>query len=279
MNEITKYHNDLNTVPMRTWTAEEQDFFFSLLTQIRDKGTETVRFDKRELAELADYSIEHNERFKNTITRLAKRTNSMYYEEYKSSNGRSSYELLPLFQRFYADWADDLSDMFIEVRVTDEFEYILNKLNIEFTGFKIEEFLQIKSTYAKVAYRALKQWKTVGKKEYSIDEFKRIYEVPKSYSAGDINKRIIKPIKKELSPIFNNLKVKVLKANTRGNPVTGYLFTWKPEKTGKWEENKYSKKKKENLPNWTSNENDNNTSDSNINERLENLKKLKENKK
>lgn len=39
--------------------------------------------------------------------------------------------------------------------------------------------------------------------------------------------------------IFENLKVKKVKANTRGTPVTGYIFTWKPEKTGKWVENKY----------------------------------------
>lgn len=30
-NEVVKYHNDLNTVPMRNWTAEEMDFFFSIL--------------------------------------------------------------------------------------------------------------------------------------------------------------------------------------------------------------------------------------------------------
>lgn len=252
LKRVTKYHNDLNSVPMRTWTPEEQDFFFALLTQIRDEGTKNIRFNKYELANLAEYSIEHNERFKNTIVSLASKVKSMEYEEFKDENGRSSYELLPLFQRFYAEWANDLSDMFIEVKVSDEFEYVLNKLNIEFTGFDIKEFLEIRSTYAKTAYRLLKQWKTVGKKKFELDEFKRLFEIPKSYVAGDITKRVINPIRKELAPIFKNFKVKVIKANTRGNPVTGYLFTWTPEKTGTWDEKKFKKrsKKKETLPEW-----------------------------
>lgn len=33
-NEVVKYHNDLNTVPMRNWTAEEMDFFFSILVPL-----------------------------------------------------------------------------------------------------------------------------------------------------------------------------------------------------------------------------------------------------
>lgn len=283
LKKVTKYHNDLNSVPMRTWTPEEQDFFFALLTQIRNEGTKNIRFDKYELASLADYSIEHNKRFKNTIMSLASKVKSMEYEEFKDADGRSSYELLPLFQRFYAEWANDLSDMFVEVRVSDEFEYILNKLNIEFTGFNIKEFLEIRSTYAKTAYRLLKQWKTIGKKEFGVDEFRRVFEIPVSYVAGDITKRVINPIKKELAPVFENFKVKVIKANTRGNPVTGYLFTWKPEKTGQWDDKKYKKseRKIETLPEWANNQikSDDLLSEEaqeEVRKNLERFKKLKE---
>ena len=46
---------------------------------------------------------------------------------------------------------------------------------------------------------------------------------------------------KELSQYFVGLKVKKIKSNKRGNPVLGYEFTWKPETTGEWEEDKYKK--------------------------------------
>ena len=45
MNEIARYSNQLNTVPMRKWTAEEQNFFFAIITQARDKGTALLKFE------------------------------------------------------------------------------------------------------------------------------------------------------------------------------------------------------------------------------------------
>ena len=35
MNEVIKYHNDLNTVIMRKWTAEEMNFFFAIIAKAR----------------------------------------------------------------------------------------------------------------------------------------------------------------------------------------------------------------------------------------------------
>lgn len=38
-NELVRYHNDLNSLSMRQWTAEEMDLFFSIVNRIQDKGT------------------------------------------------------------------------------------------------------------------------------------------------------------------------------------------------------------------------------------------------
>ena len=75
-------------------------------------------------------------------------------------------------------------------------------------------------------------------------------DVPKSYSAGMINKRIVTNSVKDLQPFFKNLKVKILKSNARGTPIIGFKFTWKPEKTKKWIDNKYQKRKAKELPDW-----------------------------
>ena len=32
-NEVVKHHNDLNTVIMRKWTAEEMNFFFAIIAK------------------------------------------------------------------------------------------------------------------------------------------------------------------------------------------------------------------------------------------------------
>lgn len=234
-NEVVKYHNDLNTIPMRKWTGEEMDFFFSIIAKLRNEGTEEVVFNKYQLKELANSSIKHNKRFSETIEGLITNISKIHYIE-KTSN---RLRLMNLFSDFDAIWNDDLSDMRLIVRVTDKFDYIINKLDSEFTVYELAEFTQIRSTYAKTVYRLLKQWRTIGKKEFKIDEFKVLLDTPDYYGPSEIDKNILAPVKRELPAFFKKIKIKKVKANTRGTPVTGYIFTWEPEKTGKWVEDKY----------------------------------------
>lgn len=238
-NEVVKHHNDLNTVIMRKWTAEEMNFFFAIITKARDKGTSDLIFDKHQLAELANYSIEHNKRFYDTMDSLANNISQLRYIE-KTKN---SIEYMPLFTRFKVEWEDDLSDMQAQVSVSPLFEYILNKLSANFTQYELQEFTSIRSTYAKTAYRLLKQWRTVGRKEFKIDEFKLLLDMPSSYKSSEIDRAVITPILKQLSPYFEDLKVKKIKSKKRGNPVLGYEFTWKKEVTGTYDPEKFNKPK------------------------------------
>lgn len=247
--ELTQYKNQVNSIPMRKWTAEEMNFFFAVLTKMRDEGTREIHMNKYELAELARYTITHNKRYHDTMKSLGKKLQSLTYFE----STTNSFEMMPFFTKFKARWKNDLSDMVLDLKVNEEFEYILNKWNEgNWTKFMLDEFISIDSTYSKTLFRLLKQWRTKGKRVFSFEEFKRLMDIPDSYNVGRINSRIINNGIKDLEPYFDNLKVKIVKANTRGNPVTGYIFTWKPEKTEKWENNKHWKKKKrqESVPDW-----------------------------
>ena len=251
---------------MRKWTAEEQNFFFAIITQVRDKGTQTVKFNKNDLADIANYSLEHNKRLHTTMTELKKKVGEINYtettrDEVTKLNREDTYYL---FERFSFEWTDDHSHMAAEIQVSDHFQYVVNKLEAEFTQFELKQFTSIRSTYAKEMFKKLKQWRTIGKKEYSIQEFRDMLQVPKSYRATDINTVILKPILEELSNYFQNLKVTPLKARSKGAPITAYCFTWTPEETGTWNTDKYkeptakpkptkSKVKKENLPDWANN--------------------------
>lgn len=240
-NEVVKHHNDLNTVIMRKWTAEEMNFFFAIIAKARDKGTSDLIFDKYQLAELANYSIQHNKRFHDTMDSLANNISQLRYIE-KTKN---SIEYMPLFTRFKVEWEEDLSDMQAQISVSPLFEYILNKLSANFTQYELQEFTSIRSTYAKTAYRLLKQWRTVGRKEFKIDEFKLLMDTPKYYQISDIDRLVIKPILKQLSPYFEDLKVKKIKSKKRGNPVLAYEFTWKKEVAGTYDPDKFNKPKPE----------------------------------
>lgn len=240
--KLTKYKNEVNTIPMRNWTVEEMNFFFAILTQLRDEGSRKMTLDKRQLAELANYSIEHNQRYRDTMRNLGIKISDLKYWE----NSDNEYITMPLFTYFKATWSDDLSEMAVQVTINEEFEYILNKWELgQWTTFELKEFTEINSTYSKTLFRLLKQWRKKGKREFTVDEFRNLLSVPNSYRNSHINDRIIKKALADLSPFFENLKVKVVKSNARGNPVIGYIFTFKPEKTkGSFVPGKFDKKDK-----------------------------------
>lgn len=238
-NSVVKYHNDLNTMPMRNWTSEEMDLFFAILAQMKNKGTQEVVFDKYQLQKLVNSTYDKNKQFAAVIEHFMKNVSTIHYLE-RTSN---SLKLMLLFQYFEAKWSDDLSDMTLTVQVSTKFDYILNRLNAEFTKYELDEFLAIRSTYAKTMYRILKQWKKIGKKEFKFEDFKLLLDMPKYYTPSEIDKNVLAPIMRELPKCFANLKFKKVKSNRRGHPVIAYDFTWEPEQTEEYDPNKFNKPK------------------------------------
>lgn len=229
---------------MRNWTKDEMDFFFSIIAKLRDEGTREVKFVKHDLLKLANSSIRHKKRFADTIESLIKHCLNMYYFE-RTSNSMAGFAL---FSRFKANWTDDYSEINLTVKVTEEFDYIINKLDSSFTQYELKEFTQIRSTYAKTVYRLLKQWRTIGRKEYPIEEFKILLDTPEKYGPSEIDKNVLAAVMRELPQFFPGLKVKKIKANTKGSRVIGYLFTWRPETTSEWIEDKYLRKQPHVVP-------------------------------
>ena len=268
-NEVVKYHNDLNTVTMRKWTAEEMNFFFSIIAKVRDEGTQEIEFNTDEIQLIANFDKRNPKRWVDTMTNTADKISQLTYIERTTEK----ISVMTLFSRF---------DIFpkerkVIVQVSANFDYMVNRISANFTSYELHEFTQIRSTYAKSVYRLLKQWRTIGKKEFDINEFKRLLDTPEYYGPSEIDKNILKPVSRELTQYFKNLKIKKVKANTRGTPVTGYIFTWQPEKTEKWINNKYQKRKAKELPDWFGKEYaDEQEIDTEINDalkkRLENLK-------
>ena len=270
-NEIVRHHNDLNTVIMRKWSSEEMNFFFAIIAKARDKGTRLMKFNTDELKELASSSRKY--RWEETMKSVADKVIDLKYYE----RTEHSYAVMNLFSYFKVDEKERI----VEVEVSSKFEYVINKLEAQFTQYELKEFTTIRSTYAKTAYRLLKQWRIVGRKEFAIDEFKLLMDTPDYYQISDVDRLVIKPIKEQLSPYFAGLKVKKIKSNKRGNPVLGYEFTWQKEVTEAYDPHKYDKPKntpkkaakKSNVPKW-SNPDYENPLDPKIIDELEEFHKL-----
>ena len=256
-NEIVKHHNDLNTVIMRKWTAEEMNFFFAIIAKVRDEGTRLMRFDTDELRNLASKDF-HLERWSQTMKSVADKVVDLKYYE----RTEHSYAVMNLFSYFRVDEKERI----VEVEVSSKFEYVINKLEAQFTQYELAEFTNIRSTYAKTAYRLFKQWRIKGKREFMIAEFRTLLDMPDYYKPSEIDRLVLKPILSQLSPYFQNLKVKKIKSNKRGNPVLGYEFTWNPEKSESYDPNKFNKPKhkqkiQSNVPSWSNTDYVNTTSE------------------
>lgn len=119
----------------------------------------------------------------------------------------------------------------VEIAVNKEFAWVLNELNVTFTAFELKEFISLKSSYAKEFYRRMKQFKSTGKWNISLEDFKRIMDVPVNYRMCDIDVWVLKPIQKELGDKFKLKIKKIYSKKSRGRPsVSGFEFTFSKEK-------------------------------------------------
>lgn len=217
-NEIVKYENRLNSIPLRKFNSREMNIFFSIASRARDKGTNEIELTFEQLKSLSQYK-QHGEQF---VTDLNKT-----YQKLVSLNAMTDDGVTITAFVLFTEYTINRDTQTVKISVNPKFKGMLNELS-HWTRFSLEQFAKLKSTYSKTLFRLLKQYRTVGKRQFSEEEFRLLLDIPKSYRPTDIDRRILKLAKEELSPIFKGLSVSK-KHGGRGNKVTGYLFTWKPE--------------------------------------------------
>ncbi|HEC1783546.1 TPA: replication initiation protein [Campylobacter lari] len=243
MSEIVKYHNDFNKIKLPSFTELEQNLLCAIFLQIKEKGhKEIIKFPILELKKIAIQSnLKDNEQFKELMKNL-------FYKFFKADftilvkdeKGRTGETFVNLFEKVTFWNKKKLLDE-IEIKVNENFSYLVNSLTKEFTSFELAEFIALSGKYTKTLYRLLKQYRTTGKAYFEWEEFKRIMDIPEKLAMRDIDKSIIKPAIKELSKertLFDQVRIpfknlafekKKIKARGRGGKVVGIEFTFKPE--------------------------------------------------
>lgn len=236
--QIVKYHNDLNNYSMGAWNAEEMNFFFTLISQIAEKGTKIITLNAYELKDLTGTDTRNSYWFK-MVEQFSLKVITMVHKDV-DENG--DVVLMHPFENIKIS----PQNRTLTVKVSQDFEYIINKLNIKYTLFELQEFTNIKSIYVKTLYRFIKKWRTIGRVKVSVEDLRKILEIPNSYTPGKINKRIIEPAEEELLKYFKNFKIQIIKSQAHGTPVEGYIFTWEKEKASneKYNPDKFMGKEK-----------------------------------
>lgn len=223
MNQIVKYHNELNNIALKNFSKADYDLFMVLCAEMKEKGTTEREFSYTELRKQAAFkkSNSNAEMFSelNKVSEnLAKTTCAIQH------NGMKRV-IFTLFTKFENDGENGT----LKVRVNDEFQFLLNELASNFTRFELKEFVELDSKYAKTLYRLLKQFRTTGDLTISAEDFREKIDIPKSYSNKIIISRIIKPAVEALKEVIPGLDYQIIRASKRGAPVKAYRFSFTPE--------------------------------------------------
>lgn len=223
MNEIVKYDNYMNGLKFAGFTVMDFNFLMMLCNKLRDKDTSEIMISFQELREKTKYTQHPTKQFVSDL----KRMNDKLMKITCSLETETRIIMFVLFPTFEIDLEKEV----LIVSVNEKFKFILNEIVKNFTRFDLKEFIELESKYSKTLYRLLKQFKTTGRYEISVDDFKEKMDSPKAYTNKQFMQNIINPALEELKRknCFQNLICNVKYANKRGKPVTGYLFTFQPE--------------------------------------------------
>ena len=224
-NELVKYQPELNTIPLRKFTPIEMNLFFSIISRMRDKGDQTVRFSFDQLKELSNYKPTANRRFIEDIKRTYDHLMDLRFGS-RSKSGLS-FERFVMFTKFKIN--GDVDEPYVDVEIYKDALPLLNNLE-SWVRYALTEFRELKSSYAKTMFRLLKGYRTTGYAYFSKADFNELLDIPTSYKEFHVNQRILAPIREELTPLFRGLTIRKKYGKGRGKPVIGYSFTWKPEK-------------------------------------------------
>lgn len=219
--ELVQIKNEMNTIPLKNFSAVELDIFFTLCSKLKNEDTKKIRFDLFELKKLSNYTSTSVKRFSDDLESIYDKILSVTYKV-----GTEDH-----FKKFtlFTDYEVNLKDGYLEVSVNENFKHLLNNFEIgQFTIFELNELTKFKSNYTKNLYRLLKQYKSTGYFKINIKRFKEILYIPDSYRMSDIDKRILKPSLKEFEEVFYNLKIKKIKE--KGNTVSYLEFSFLPQK-------------------------------------------------
>ena len=165
------------------------------------------------------------------IAKILNRHRATIYREIKRTNGEYSSE------NAQADANAKAANKGRNSKITSELKNLIEDRLCktwspeQIIGRELKEFISLKSSYVKEFYRRMKQFKSTGKWNISLEDFKRIMDVPVNYRMCDIDVWVLKPIQKELEDKFKLKVKKIYSKKSRGRPsVSGFEFTFSKEK-------------------------------------------------
>lgn len=224
-----KHRIELNSVPLKDFTTKEMDLFFSICAKLKGRSTDRLRLSFEDLRILSNYKITATEHFVKDIDSTYEK---MLRLTMKTGKDNLNYEKFVLFPWFSVN----SDEKYVEIGINKDYEHILNDFSNSFVKYELKEFTRLRSRYAKTAYRLFKQFAQTGMYVATIEDFRELFDIPESYSMGNIKQRVFDPIVQELTEkdddnkqYFEYVNIKTEKM-FKGNKVTHVKMFFKQYK-------------------------------------------------
>ena len=215
---MLKYHNDMNLIAFKDFSQRELNIFFSLCLLMKEKGTGEITLSYDEIKNVIPDRFESKAKFEEILESVYDKLLQLRLE----SRDKNKIEKFILFTSYKIH----VNEKTVTINNNSDYSYILNNLSKNFTLFELQEFNELSSTYSKHMFRLLKQYRSTGFFRINVDEFKRLLDIPKSYTMKKIGVKVLGPIEKELVSYFNDFKINKIKS---GRSITELEFTFKPQ--------------------------------------------------
>ncbi|WP_339064446.1 replication initiation protein [Fusobacterium polymorphum] len=232
--EIVKFHNDLNKIKFNEFNLYDYKIFFVACVKVLEKGDNLIEIDfseLRKILELTKRNTVSTEYLENMILETANKLSKINFNiENRFFKGFST-----LFTDFYIPKEGEKK---LYVKINDKTKYILNNLVRNFTLANLQLLNSLASKYSYRLYLELKQFENIDDKNkfekdgrfycwrnFEIENFREIMDIPESYKMNDIDKRVLKPSLKELEKYFEDIFItKVKKLRKVTNIIFYFIF-------------------------------------------------------
>jgi plasmid replication initiation protein len=240
--KLVKVKDELIEVPLNRLNPVEMKLFWTLVREVCEQGTDEIALSRERVEELSGYSklnrsiAVFRKDMKSMATNIASIPTSVELED----GTTAVFALFPLLE---------IDNEKVVIKVAQHFGHWLNKVfesGDKYVSFKLEKLVSLKSKYTIELFKYLMRFRENRQSEkygkygcwkISLEDFRVLLNIPKSYEYANINQRILKPAKEELTEVSNwegeyileFLKINTLtKKGTGGKPaVTDLEFIFK----------------------------------------------------
>lgn len=236
MSDLVRYHNDFNNIILKNFTDRELDLLMAICFKLKNQDTNELTLEFKELKDLMKYEDRNLNKFINIVDNTY---NKLLNARFRYEDDTQIDNIL-----FFTRYKVSKLNQNVLIKVNEDFKYLLNELTSNYTKFELEQFTSLKSNYGKLIFKLLKQFDSTGKREFKIEDFRRLLDIPESYRISEINSRVLRDSTiTELEKAFKNLKIEKSKKHNERN-VSKIIFTW--DKIETKENYKYNKKLEKN---------------------------------